>query len=117
LILGTQYDADFGPMVLVGFGGILVEVLKDVRLAPAPVSHARAHAMLRELAFWPVLQGVRGRPALDVEAAADALVRLSWLAADLGPRLVELDINPLIVRAANGGAVAADARATLRERS
>lgn len=117
LILGTQYDPDFGPMVLVGFGGILVEVLKDVQLAPAPVSHATAGAMLRKLAFWPVLQGVRGRPALDFEAGADALVRLSWLAADLGARLVELDINPLIVRASGGGAVAADARATLGESS
>jgi acetyl-CoA synthetase (ADP-forming) len=71
--------------------------------------------MLRRLALWPVLEGVRGRPALDVGAAVEALVRLSWLAADLGPRLVELDLNPILLRAAGEGCTAVDARATLRE--
>ena len=70
-------------------------------------------AMLRGLRLWPVLDGARERPALDAAAAADALVRLSWLAADLGERLVELDLNPLLLRAAGAGAVAVDARATL----
>ncbi|HWX49376.1 MAG TPA: acetate--CoA ligase family protein [Roseomonas sp.] len=113
LILGTTCDPDFGPMVLVGFGGVLVEVLKDVQLAPAPLSAQDAEAMLRRLALWPVLAGVRGRPAADVPAAVDALVRLSWLAHDLGARLAELDINPLILRAAGQGALAVDGRATL----
>jgi acyl-CoA synthetase (NDP forming) len=60
------------------------------------------------------LAGVRGRPVADIAAAADALVRLSWLAADLGPRLAELDINPLILRAQGRGAIAVDGRAMLR---
>jgi acetyl-CoA synthetase (ADP-forming) len=115
LILGCTHDADFGPMVMVGFGGTLVEVLKDVQLAPAPLSAQAAEAMLRNLTFWPVLAGVRGRPAADVAAVVDALVRLSWLAFDRGARLAELDINPLIVRAAGQGVVAVDGRATLRE--
>ncbi|MCW3473298.1 acetate--CoA ligase family protein [Limobrevibacterium gyesilva] len=114
LILGTTCDPDFGPMIMVGFGGVLVEVLKDVQFAPAPLSAEDAEAMLRRLALWPVLAGVRGRPAADVAAAVDALVRLSWLAHDLGERLVELDINPLFLRAAGQGAVAVDGRATLR---
>ncbi|MBV1799965.1 acetate--CoA ligase family protein [Siccirubricoccus sp. G192] len=113
LILGARHDPGLGPMVLVGAGGILVEVLRDVQVAPAPLRGADAMAMLERLKLWPVLAGVRGRPALDAAAAAAALVRLSWLAADLGPRLVEMDLNPLILRAAGHGGVAVDARATL----
>jgi acyl-CoA synthetase (NDP forming) len=70
--------------------------------------------MLRALALWPVLEGVRGRPPLDIEAAVDALVRLSWLAADLGEGLVEMDLNPILLRVAGEGCIAVDARATLR---
>jgi acetyl-CoA synthetase (ADP-forming) len=114
LILGARHDPEYGPMVLAGLGGVLVEVLRDVQSAPAPLSAADAEAMLRRLRLWPVLAGVRGRPVADIAAAADALVRLSWLAADLGPRLAELDINPLILRAQGRGAIAVDGRAMLR---
>ncbi len=114
LILGARHDPGFGPMVMVGLGGVLVEVLRDVQLAPAPLAPEDAAAMLRRLRLWPVLAGVRGQPPADVAAAAEALVRLSWLAADLGPRLAELDLNPLILRAAGRGAVAVDGRAMLR---
>ena len=113
LILGARHDPDFGAMVLVGAGGVLVEVLRDVQLAPAPLRTEDARAMLERLAIAPVLRGVRGRPALDVDAVAAALVRLSWLAADLGPRLAEMDLNPILVRAAGQGVIAVDARATL----
>ena len=113
LILGARHDPDFGPMALVGAGGVLVEVFADVQLAPAPLRLADARAMLMRLAMAKVFGGVRGRPALDIEAAADALVRLSWLAADLGPRLVEMDLNPILVRAAGQGVIAVDARARL----
>jgi acetyl-CoA synthetase (ADP-forming) len=71
--------------------------------------------MLRRLTMWPVLGGTRGRPALDVAAVVDVIVRMSYLAADLGPRLVDLEVNPLIVRAAGGGAVAVDGRGTIGE--
>ena len=111
LILGARWEPGFGPLVLVGSGGVLVEVLRDVQLAPAPLRQVDALAMLRRLRLWPVLEGVRGRPALDVAAAADALVRLSFLAADFGPRLVEMDVNPILLRAE--GATAVDARATI----
>lgn len=112
LFLGATHDPQFGPMVLVGAGGVLVEVLQDLRMAPAPVSRPQARAMIAALRIAPVLAGLRGRPA-DMEAAAEALERLSWLAAELGPRLVTLDINPLVLRAAGQGAIAVDARATL----
>jgi acyl-CoA synthetase (NDP forming) len=113
LILGARHEPGLGPMVLVGAGGTLAELLADTALAPAPLRAEDAAAMLRGLRIWPVLDGARGRPLLDAAAAVDALVRLSWLAADLGERLVELDLNPLLLRAAGGGAVAVDARATM----
>jgi acetyl-CoA synthetase (ADP-forming) len=112
LFLGATHDPQFGPMVMVGAGGVLVEVLQDLRMAAAPVSRAQARAMIGALRIAPVLEGLRGQPA-DIDAAAAALERLSWLAADLGPRLVTLDINPLVLCAAGQGAIAVDARATL----
>ncbi|MBW6398836.1 acetate--CoA ligase family protein [Roseomonas sp. HJA6] len=115
LFLGATHDPQFGPMVIVGAGGILVEFLQDVRMAPAPVSAATARALIEGLRVAPLLHGLRGRPPADIDAAAAALERLSWLAADLGPRLVELDVNPLILRAAGQGAIAVDARATLKK--
>lgn len=113
LIVGARYDEAFGAQVMVGFGGIMVEVLRDVQIASAPVGADRALALLRRLTLWPLLDGARGRPKLDVDAVADTLVRFSWLAHDLGPRLRDLEINPLIVRGAGQGAVAVDGRGTL----
>ena len=115
LFLGAMHDAQFGPMVMVGAGGVLVEFLQDVRMAPAPLAAGDARALIEGLRMAPLLRGLRGRPAADLAAAADALVRLSWLAADLGPRIAELDVNPLILRAEGQGAIAVDARATIAE--
>jgi acetyl-CoA synthetase (ADP-forming) len=114
LILGAQYDPVFGPVVLVGGGGVQVELAKDVALGIAPVSTVTAHRMLDRLRIRPLLAGYRGRAAGDVDAIADAIVRLSWLAHDLGPRLAELDVNPLLARPPGEGVIALDARATLR---
>src|SRR6185437_3201010 len=83
LIVGIKRDEQFGPFVLVGFGGTLVELVQDVRLAPAPVSLQGALALLRGLRAAALFDGPRGRPPLDLEAACDVVVRLSWLAADL----------------------------------
>jgi acetyl-CoA synthetase (ADP-forming) len=96
---------------MVGAGGVLVELMKDVQLAPAPVSHSTARAMLDRLKSKALLTGFRGRPAADLDVIADALVRLGALAASAQGRIVELDINPLFV--AGDRIVAADARATL----
>ena len=111
LILGAKWDAQFGAIVMVGAGGVLVEVMDDVALALAPLSHRNAAALLERIQAWPLLTGVRGRGACDVDALADALMRLSWLAHALGPRLQALDVNPLLVR--SDGVLALDARATL----
>jgi acyl-CoA synthetase (NDP forming) len=112
-IVGCRFDPQFGPVVVVGLGGVYVELLQDVQLATAPVSRARAREMLTRLRGWPLLVGMRGRPALDIDALAETIERTSWLAAKLGARLVELDANPVLVRHAGEGVVAVDARATL----
>ena len=113
LILGAKHDPQFGPIVLVGAGGVLVELLRDVQVALAPLSRRTAEAMLRRLRAWPLLQGFRGQPRRDVSAVVDALVKIGQLAVALGDRLVELDVNPLIVGREGRGAIVADARAVL----
>ena len=117
MIVGARFDPAFGPLIVIGFGGVLVEVVEDVQVALAPISPDHALTMMRRLKLWPLLDGVRGRPAADVTAAAEAASRVSHLAAGLGGRLVELDVNPLIVGAVGDGAVAVDGRATLNEGS
>jgi hypothetical protein len=94
--LGVVRDAQFGPLVLVAAGGILVEVLGDRRLAMPPIDEARAMRLIDRLKIRTLLGGVRGRPPSDVGALARALVGLSWLAADLGDDLEALDVNPVI---------------------
>ena len=113
MIAGVRRDEQFGPVVLVGWGGLLVEVLRDIRLATAPVTPARALELMRELRVWPLLRGVRGQPPLDAEAVAEIVARTSRMAVDLGDRLIELDLNPIVVRARGRGAVVVDCRATL----
>ena len=108
LILGVQRDPAFGPMVIIGAGGVLVELLRDVQMAPAPVTRAQALAMVSRLRCKPLLEGWRGAKAADLGQLADVIVRLGELAAsDLALR--ELDVNPLML--VDGAVVAADARA------
>ena len=113
MIVGARWDPQFGALVMVGAGGIWAETLRDTQCALAPVSTQSAHALIDKLRSAPLLLGARGKPPADIEALIDTVVRVSWLATKLGPRLAELDINPLLVRAAGHGAVALDARATL----
>jgi len=107
IALGIVRDPQFGPLVLVGAGGVLVEVLKDRRMAMPPLDEARARAMVDRLEIRPLLDGIRGRPPADVEALTRAIVAVSWLAHDLGDRLEALDANPVICGA--NGCVAVDA--------
>ncbi len=115
IFVGAKWDNQFGALLLVGCGGIYVEILRDVQTALAPVGAAEAEAMLRRLALWPLLAGARGRAKADVPALADLIARVSWVAADLGPRLAELDLNPVMVRPQGQGAIIADGRAVLRD--
>lgn len=105
--LGIVRDEQFGPLVLVAAGGVLVEVLGDRKLALPPLDRARARRLIDGLRSRPVLDGVRGAPAADVGSLADAVVALSWLAHDLGEDLEALDANPMIV--GPSGCLAVDA--------
>jgi acyl-CoA synthetase (NDP forming) len=105
--LGIVRDEQFGPLVLVAAGGVLIEVLGDRRMGMPPLDEARATRMIDRLRARPLLDGVRGRPAADVVSLSRALAGLSWLAADLGDRLEALDVNPVIC--GPNGCVAVDA--------
>ena len=112
VIVGAVTDNSFGKLVAFGLGGVLVEVLKDRRLALAPVDELRARSMVDRLEVRPLLEGVRGQPAADVDALTHAIAALSWLAHDLGDHLEALDANPLIC--GPNGCVALDALMILR---
>lgn len=111
LILGARRDGQWGTMVLVGLGGVQAELWKDVQMDVAPVSPARAEAMLRALRSWPLLDGFRGAPKVDVAKVAEAISRFSAFAAACGERLEEAEINPLLCRP--DGCVAVDGLMTL----
>ena len=104
--MGLKRDSQFGPIVLVGLGGILAEALDDVALELAPVAPAAAGAMLDRLRGARILGGVRGRPAVDRAAIVRLIVALGQLGWDR-PDLLEVDLNPVI--ASEHGATAVDA--------
>jgi acetyltransferase len=106
MVIGLQNDPAFGPVLMLGLGGIFVEVMRDVVFARAPVTPAEAEGMLGRLQGRRLLDGVRGRPAVDRNAVAAMAAAVSRLGVTLGPRLAELDLNP--VRCGPDGAVAVD---------
>jgi acyl-CoA synthetase (NDP forming) len=108
VILGVLQDPDFGPVVVFGSGGILVEFLEDFSLRLPPLSREEVLEMIHETRGVRLLQGFRGRSPADIDALADALVRLSQLAADLGDLIAALDINPLMVLPGEQGVRAVD---------
>jgi len=108
-IVGVVNDSVFGPVVAFGLGGIFAETLKDVTYRLAPFGIETAREMIAELRAAAILSGLRGKPAGDVGALAHALVAVSQLAWQLRNTLEEMDINPLLVRPAGRGVVAADA--------
>lgn len=97
MIIGVNNDKDFGPMVMVGMGGVFVELFKDVQLVPAPLSQPQALRMIKGLKSYPLLNGYRGGQIRDVDGLADLLVKISHMAAAEKDRLKELDINPVFV--------------------
>ena len=111
VILGVTFDRTFGHMIMVGLGGIYVEVLKDVAFRIVPVMRRDAYAMVNELRTVGLLQGARGERPADIDALTSAIVNLSVLIADF-PEILELDINPLMVM--EHGAIALDGRMIFR---
>ena len=116
LIVGVKQDRQFGPVVLVGLGGVLVEVLDQVAVGVLPLSAHDARGMLGAFAGSAVLGGARGRPAADLDAVVDVLTRVGELALDSAGVLGELDLNPLIVGEAGAGCTVVDARLVFTDR-
>jgi acyl-CoA synthetase (NDP forming) len=108
-IMGVQHDATFGPVVMFGIGGIFAEIYRDVAFRAVPFGREVAHEMIREIKGFPILDGARGRARADIDAIAEALVRLSAYAAHHGPAIDSIDINPFIALPQGQGAVAVDA--------
>ncbi|HZS84636.1 MAG TPA: acetate--CoA ligase family protein [Stellaceae bacterium] len=107
LVIGGRRDPQFGPLILVGAGGVLIELLRDSVVSLAPVSPMAARALLRRLKCAPLLDGFRGSPPVDLDAIAEAVSRVSELIADHAETIAEFDVNPLIC--GPEGCVAVDA--------
>ncbi|MHA1165349.1 MAG: acetate--CoA ligase family protein, partial [Alphaproteobacteria bacterium] len=103
VILGVNHDPKFGPMLMVGLGGIHVEVLGDVAFAPVPLAHTVAHELLRKLKGAHILDGLRGTPASDIGSLVELMVSLSHFAADHADTIAEIDLNPIIVHSEGNG--------------
>lgn len=114
MIVGISRDAQFGPVVTCGAGGVLVEVLRDVTRRVAPLGADDAREMIAGLKAARMLERFRGQPPADVAALADVLLRIARLAVDLEDRIAEIDLNPVMVRDEGAGASAVDALVVLR---
>ena len=112
LILGGRQDKQFGPVILVGLGGIFVEIFEQASMRIAPVSRTEAMAIIEELNGAQILMGARGHKRSDIDAIVDAILRISQLLTDF-PQIKELDINPLRIFHEGEGSLALDARIIL----
>ncbi|MGD8347175.1 MAG: acetate--CoA ligase family protein [Lysobacterales bacterium] len=112
LILGGRQDDQFGPVVLIGLGGIFVEIFEEAVLRVAPVTREEAYGMIDELKGAQILMGARGQKRFDIDAVVDAILRMSQLLVDF-PQIRELDVNPLKVFHEGEGCTALDARVIL----
>jgi acyl-CoA synthetase (NDP forming) len=109
VIVGVTRDETFGPLLMVGLGGLFVEVLRDVAFAPTPLTREDARDLLAQLRGSRVLRGVRGEPPADVEALVDLLVAVSRFADDHAEAIAEIDLNPVIVHPRGHGLSVVDA--------
>ena len=109
VLLGMTHDPHFGPFLVLGLGGILVEVLKDAAFAYPPISPCQAERLWRSLKGFSILKGVRGRPPADFQALIQATVDFSGLVREMGRDFESIEINPLLVRPGGRGVQAVDA--------
>lgn len=105
MIIGARIDPQFGPMVVYGFGGVWVEVLKDVAVSQAPVTREEVRERLSALQLFPLLQGVRGAAAADIPVFVEMVVQLSHIISANADWISEIDVNPVILHAQGGIAV------------
>lgn len=113
-VVGVSQDELFGPVIMFGLGGVFVEVFNDVTFRVPPFDRDEALRMVREVKGFKLLQGVRGHKPADVRALVEVIMKVQRMAVDHAHCLVELDINPLVVRPRGQGAVALDALAVPR---
>ena len=113
VIVGVSRDPQFGPVLLLGMGGIFVELYQDVALRVCPITRRDALEMIEEVKGARLLRGYRGRPGCDVDSLVEVLLRVSSLATSLQDELLELDINPLMVLPQGQGVKALDALAIM----
>src|SRR5258706_2382969 len=113
LVVGVKRDPQVGAVLLVGLGGVLVEIMRDTALALAPVGKQEARRMLESLQGFKLLQGYRGSPPADLDAVCEAIARISEFATDHAAEIEEIDVNPLL--ACRDGAIALDALIVLRD--
>ena len=115
LIVGITHDAQFGLVMTIGSGGILVEIMQDSRALVIPATRGQIENLLAELKSAPLLAGYRGKPKADIKAAIDAIMAIQQYAIEESGRLLELDVNPLLLCAEGKGVFAADALIVLQE--
>jgi acyl-CoA synthetase (NDP forming) len=111
VVIGSKFDVQFGPVIMVGLGGIFVEVLKDVSFRLIPIDRGDAREMIEELKSYPILKGVRGEKGVNLRLLEDFLLKVSSM-VEKNPSIKELDINPLIIN--NKSGKAADARVLVK---
>ncbi len=109
VIVGIKRDEQWGPLLMVGLGGVLVEALGDLALVPVPLGHDDARALLTRLKGAQLFEAFRGSPAADVDALADLMVKLSQFAADHSDAIAEIDLNPVLVHPKGEGVSVVDA--------
>lgn len=114
VILGMHRDPDFGPLMMFGMGGTMVEVLQDVAFYLAPLTHDEAKQMLKATRTFKMLQGVRGEAGVDIDSIAEGLQRLSQLVTEF-PSIQEMDINPYVVGRPGSIPIAVDARISVEK--
>ncbi|MDH3691661.1 MAG: acetate--CoA ligase family protein, partial [Gammaproteobacteria bacterium] len=114
IAFGMVNDAQFGPMVMLGAGGVFIEVMRDRRIALAPVDLSEARRLIDELKVRPLLDGLRGQAAVDLDKLAVAFARFSTMASTLGDYLNEVDVNPVV--AGSEGCIAVDALVIAKRR-
>ena len=113
IIIGSTASPGLGNLVMFGLGGVFVEVMKDVVVAVAPLSGPEAREMMRGIKAYPMLEGTRGQPGVDLDAIEDVLLRVSRLAADF-PVITEMDLNPIFCYPKGESPMAVDVRIRVR---
>lgn len=114
ILIGVKRDPIFGAVIIIGFGGVLVEMLKDVALGICPLSENDVYKMLKKLKGYPLLEGYRGKPASDISAIVQMVLTVQEMVTK-EKNIIEMDLNPVIIKEDGKGCIAVDARIVIKE--